>query len=86
VYNYCTTSRPAPGRKPGGISGANFVGEELYTRLSEFLKNHMKKLCKQAEGKMDDDLLMYYSKEWERFTTAMKYINNIFDYLVRLLL
>jgi hypothetical protein len=43
----------------------------------------MKKLCKQAEGKMDDDLLMYYSKEWERFTTAMKYINNIFDYLVR---
>jgi len=25
---------------------------------------------------------MYYSKEWERFTTAMKYINNIFDYLV----
>jgi len=83
VYNYCTTSRPAPGRKPGGISGANFVGEELYTRLSEFLKNHMKKLCKQAEGKMDDDLLMYYSKEWERFTTAMKYINNIFDYLNR---
>ena len=31
---------------------------------------------------MDDVLLMYYSKEWERFTTAMKYINNIFDYLV----
>jgi cullin 1 len=83
VYNYCTTSRPTPGRKPGGNSGANFVGEELYSRLSDFLKNHMQKLCKQAEGKMDDDLLMYYSKEWERFTTAMKYINNIFDYLNR---
>jgi len=83
VYNYCTTSRPAPGRKPGGISGANFVGEELYNRLSEYLKRHMKNLSKQAEGKLDDALLMYYSKEWERFTTAMKYINNIFDYLNR---
>lgn len=83
VYNYCTTSRPSPGRKPGGISGANFVGEELYNRLSEYLKRHMKQLGKQAEGKMDEALLMYYSKEWERFTTAMKYINNIFDYLNR---
>jgi hypothetical protein len=46
VYNYCTTSRPSPGRKPGGISGANFVGEELYNRLSEFLKKHMKHLGK----------------------------------------
>eukprot|EP01087_Luapelamoeba_hula_P025172 TRINITY_DN985_c0_g1_i1.p1 TRINITY_DN985_c0_g1~~TRINITY_DN985_c0_g1_i1.p1 ORF type:complete len:763 (-),score=161.29 TRINITY_DN985_c0_g1_i1:136-2424(-) len=83
VYNYCTTSRPTPGRKPGGISGANFVGEELYNRLFEYLKRHMKSLSKIAENKLDDALLMYYSKEWERFTTAMKYINNIFDYLNR---
>eukprot|EP00005_Dracoamoeba_jomungandri_P001963 CAMPEP_0174261182 /NCGR_PEP_ID=MMETSP0439-20130205/11275_1 /TAXON_ID=0 /ORGANISM="Stereomyxa ramosa, Strain Chinc5" /LENGTH=759 /DNA_ID=CAMNT_0015345615 /DNA_START=55 /DNA_END=2334 /DNA_ORIENTATION=+ len=83
VYNYCTTSRPSPSRKPTGISGANFVGEELYNRLAEYLKRYMKQISKQAEGKMDDALLMYYSKEWERYTTAMKYINNIFDYLNR---
>lgn len=59
------------------------MGEDLYNRLSDYLKKHMKNLSKQAEGKMDDALLMYYSKEWERFTTAMKYINNIFDYLNR---
>eukprot|EP01089_Gocevia_fonbrunei_P002144 TRINITY_DN12137_c0_g1_i1.p1 TRINITY_DN12137_c0_g1~~TRINITY_DN12137_c0_g1_i1.p1 ORF type:complete len:763 (-),score=161.61 TRINITY_DN12137_c0_g1_i1:105-2393(-) len=84
VYNYCTTSRPSPSnRKIGGISGANFVGEELYTRLSDFLKKHMRTLVKEADSKMDDVLLTYYTKEWERFTTAMKYINNIFDYLNR---
>ncbi|KAL6068140.1 Cullin 1 [Balamuthia mandrillaris] len=83
VYNYCTTSRPSPGRKAGTISGANFVGEELYNRLSDYLKKHMKHLCKEAENRMDDALLMYYSKEWERFTTAMKYITHIFDYLNR---
>lgn len=31
---------------------------------------------------MDDSLLNYYKKEWDRYTTAMKYINNIFQYLV----
>jgi hypothetical protein len=30
-------------------------------------------------------LLNYYKKEWDRFTTAMKYIHNIFEYLVRLI-
>eukprot|EP01090_Pellita_catalonica_P012433 TRINITY_DN2700_c0_g1_i1.p1 TRINITY_DN2700_c0_g1~~TRINITY_DN2700_c0_g1_i1.p1 ORF type:complete len:762 (+),score=116.57 TRINITY_DN2700_c0_g1_i1:78-2363(+) len=83
VYNYCTTSRPSPHRKVGGISGANFVGEELYNRLRDFLKKHMRGLVKEAETKQDDSLLRYYTKEWERFTTAMKYINHIFDYLNR---
>src|SRR5690242_14196240 len=48
VYNYCTTSRPpAAGRgATKGISGANFVGEELYNRLVEFLKKHMRGLLK----------------------------------------
>jgi hypothetical protein len=32
---------------------------------------------------MDESLLVYYFREWERFTLAMTYINNIFHYLVR---
>ncbi len=31
---------------------------------------------------MDESLLVYYFKEWERFTLAMHYVNNIFQYLV----
>ena len=31
---------------------------------------------------MDEALLQYYNTEWERFTTAMKFINHIFQYLV----
>eukprot|EP00026_Physarum_polycephalum_P002622 Phypoly_transcript_02629.p1 GENE.Phypoly_transcript_02629~~Phypoly_transcript_02629.p1 ORF type:complete len:773 (+),score=104.10 Phypoly_transcript_02629:123-2441(+) len=87
VYNYCTTSR-APTVQRGNssvktVSGANFVGEELYNRLCEFLKRHMRELLKVADTKMDDALLQYYNTEWERFTTAMKFINHIFQYLNR---
>lgn len=49
VYNYCTTSRPQAANRAtakGGISGANFVGEDLYNKLVEFLKRHMKSLLK----------------------------------------
>jgi len=84
VYDYCTTSRPHnTSRSKGNISGANFAGEELYLRLNDFLKKHMKNLLKVAETRMDDSLLNYYKKEWDRYTTAMKYVNHIFAYLNR---
>lgn len=37
-----------------------------------------------AETRMDDSLLNYYKKEWDRITTSMSYISRIFRYLVRL--
>jgi hypothetical protein len=48
VYNYCTTSRPLIHRSPTakGVTGANFVGEELYMKLVDFLRNHMRGLLK----------------------------------------
>jgi cullin 1 len=49
----------------------------------EFLKKHMKTLLKAAENRMDEALLTYYYKEWDRFTTAMNFVNNIFQYLNR---
>lgn len=83
VYNYCTTTRPHNATRKGNISGANFAGEDLYNRLNVFLERHMKQMLKGAETRMDDSLLNYYKKEWDRYTTAMKYINHIFQYLNR---
>eukprot|EP01121_Diplochlamys_sp_Union-15-3_P009627 TRINITY_DN2624_c0_g3_i1.p1 TRINITY_DN2624_c0_g3~~TRINITY_DN2624_c0_g3_i1.p1 ORF type:complete len:772 (-),score=134.47 TRINITY_DN2624_c0_g3_i1:29-2344(-) len=85
VYNYCTTSRPQNTSRTGkgNIAGANFAGEDLYLRLNEFLTKYMKNLLKVAETRMDDSLLNYYKKEWDRYTTAMKYIEHLFAYLNR---
>lgn len=32
---------------------------------------------------MDEDLLQYYAKEWDRYTTGANYINRLFTYLNR---
>jgi cullin 1 len=72
--------------QPGGgakMTGANFVGEELYVRLTAFLKAHMAELLKGAEGLVDERLLLYYHREWQRFTAALRYVNHIFSYLNR---
>jgi len=79
VYDYCT-SRPKVGKTS---SGANFAGEELYYRLQNFLQRQMKIIYKTAENRMDDSLLNYYKKEWDRYTTALRVINKIFQYLNR---
>ncbi|KAG5457957.1 MAG: Cullin repeat-like-containing domain protein [Olpidium bornovanus] len=36
-----------------------------------------------AEGYMDETLLNFYSKEWERYTAASRHLNHIFSYLNR---
>jgi len=81
VYNYCTNTKPAT--RTGQKVGANFAGEELYRRLQEFLLAHVENILKNAETRMDDSLLNYYKKEWDRYTTALKVIHNIFQYLNR---
>ena len=32
---------------------------------------------------MDEELLRYYAKEWDRYTTGANYINRLFTYLNR---
>ncbi|EGG15794.1 cullin A [Cavenderia fasciculata] len=88
VYDYCAASQSKAGPKVGvskqqNQSGANYVGEELYNRLNVFLKKHMKELLEVADKKMDESLLGYYFTEWERYTSSMRYINHILNYLNR---
>ena len=83
VYNYCTSTKAPAARTGSKMNGANFVGEELYTKLNNYLKDHMADILKDADNRMDENLLIYYQKEWVRFTAALRYINHIFSYLNR---
>eukprot|EP00727_Mastigamoeba_balamuthi_P002477 m51a1_g12226 putative cullin a (1124) ;mRNA; r:60316-65932 len=85
VYNHCTTARPQRPQSAGKASpGANFVGEDLYARVTDLLKRHMKTLLKAVDAKPSGEgMLQFYVTEWQRYTLATKSLNHIFQYLNR---
>lgn len=62
---------------------ANLLGEDLYHNLKLYLKAHLQGILEQSKGHSDEALLTFYIKEWDRYTTAAKYINHLFKYLNR---
>lgn len=75
VVSYCT--------KQDNKTGSFRPGEDLYIRLKGFLKRHMQSILERSKDKYGDGLLTFYKIEWERYTTGMKYVDHIFNYLNR---
>ena len=59
------------------------VGEELYNHLKTYLTGHLRDVYQSANVHTDETLLAVYIREWNRYTTAAKYINHLFSYLNR---
>ena len=59
------------------------MGADLYNKLKDWFKSHLTQLLETSTSFMDESLLVFYSKEWTRFTTASTFVNHIFRYLNR---
>ncbi|KAL9126232.1 MAG: hypothetical protein Q9217_004692 [Psora testacea] len=87
VHNFCTSQKAVA--SGGGIIGGNahrgahLLGEDLYKNLKKYLKGHLEDLYERSKGHVDEALLTYYIREWDRYTTAAKYVNHLFKYLNR---
>ena len=62
---------------------AHLLGGDLYNNLRTYLKSHLEELYEKSKGHVDEALLTYYIREWDRYTTAAKYVNHLLGYLNR---
>lgn len=86
VYNYCTSSRlhgSFENSALGSRTGANLMGSDLYNNLTRYFTTHLEAQREKSEPIVDQDLLVFYASEWDRFTTGANYINRLFAYLNR---
>lgn len=68
VYEFCIKS---------------FNGYDLYKKLNSFLNDHLLSLQLISADLIDDDLLKFYSKEWEMYHFSSRVLNGICGYFNR---
>ncbi|KAI6353891.1 hypothetical protein MCOR25_008843 [Pyricularia grisea] len=88
VHNFCTSQKAlgfanSPGPPAAAHRGAHLLGEDLYKKLMKYLSDHLEDLLVQSKAHTGEALLSFYIREWDRYTTAAKYIHHLFRYLNR---
>lgn len=93
VYNYCTSihqpsqavSIKSKGKKSSSSnpSGAQFVGIELYSKLTDFLKHHLREIQPSGDGLVGEPVLTFYTSAWEGYQFSSRVLNGICHYLNR---
>ncbi|KAF2204065.1 Cullin-domain-containing protein [Delitschia confertaspora ATCC 74209] len=90
IHNFCTAQKavassgePFSSSTHSSRGGAHLLGEDLYQNLIGYLKKHLEGVQAQSKTHVDEALLTFYIKEWNRYTTAAQYNNHLFRYLNR---
>ncbi|PSN70631.1 cullin-2 [Corynespora cassiicola Philippines] len=86
IHNFCTAQKAVTGTafsQTQNRGGAHLLGEDLYKHLIDYLKAHLQGVQARSKEHVDEALLIFYIKEWNRYTTAGQYNNHLFRYLNR---
>lgn len=58
-------------------------GEDLYNRLAVYPNAYLRDVQSRRKVRTNEDLVIFYIKEWNQYTTASGYVNHAFRYLNR---
>lgn len=88
VHNLCTVHRDMRSIEVDAITALthdplSIYGAELYKKLKDYLTKHLVEIYEDSKNYVDEALLSYYMREWDRYTMAAKRINTMFGYLNR---
>ncbi|UMM22593.1 hypothetical protein L5515_003730 [Caenorhabditis briggsae] len=96
VYDYCTSITLSTSRRegderinanetvnPNRVTGADFVGHEMYQKVEEYVSAYVIAVREKGAELSGEDLLKFYTTEWENFRISSKVMDGIFAYLNR---
>ncbi|VDM99075.1 unnamed protein product, partial [Onchocerca ochengi] len=72
-----------PCRSNPGSLNAVVVGSYLYSHLKYFLQNYVENVCQKGSDLNDENLLNYFTTQWDSYRFNSKVMRGIFNYLNR---
>ncbi|VDN38399.1 unnamed protein product, partial [Cylicostephanus goldi] len=56
----------------GAVTGTDFVGVEMYAKLTAFIESYVRDRLEGARDLLGEDLLRYYTTQWSEFRFSSK--------------